>query len=818
MQKEQDGACGHERADGSTSKTGQPIWRKANASPAAVAARSDAALRGVVDSNGQGVPDISLGPDLSRPKRPSLVSKGRPMRKHLHIAKEIDNVSRSHAARAPSGSFSKPLSPEDSSNHGAATQPVLWHHVVGGVPGNHNGEREAGPEAGTPNFAGPLARDNAPQESSSTQQEQLRPPPPGSETTRPRLRFHGVERVPEGYIGEQEVVREARTRYFPRSIPLARGSPPQKSLLTQQKHLQPSDLDSEMTSSQSSPLHRYVSTLVKSREAVDVRSRNKDMPIPKEQNLELDDLEREGLEPASRDDAQANQLQPTDGFGQQLILSSVLDKEVPVPSRSPALSSHWQQYLDAALEVATDESNELQSEPEPELLLRDIKSTKYFRGLSDESKQAALLRRLLTGTGDMIWETTKEQVVQSEQMVESDGDEELLCTYTWAGAESRKAAIHVPGAAPLLHPQVGLPFKLTVAPSAPIVLNADVLRSPTQPFGPLFAALLRSGARGALHGMDVLSDEYSLTRLLAAMGRRLGPGSFRIDVALVRGALVLTRSRADDDLPGLRAAGGGGAAAANPSYPLRPAVRAAIITPARGLRSAGQHVRAIRYQLGGLRVVVRQEVFAVKRGLDPKLYKPNCRSSGSSEPESPPPTIRSTALPRVLLYGDADAATAPVGLAVRSVGGPEVAATMERLWLTRTPWLADAICAGEVLRRLNVRNMKQQFTWWERRDEPQCRLRRLTGFLQRLRRLAEHQPGGRCAVVRWEKEKGGEGEAKGPKLRILVRDGNGAEVDGLPDDLLDYLFQETSSGKAKAATLPPASEIPEYMWEDEADG
>ncbi|KAH7360690.1 hypothetical protein BKA65DRAFT_591699 [Rhexocercosporidium sp. MPI-PUGE-AT-0058] len=341
--------------------------------------------------------------------------------------------------------------------------------------------------------------------------------------------------------------------------------------------------------------------------------------------------------------------------------------------------------------------------------------------------------RMLNGVGNLI----KKIVVESSETQEEVSEEkvtiksyESISSYSWKDIEH--PTIYVPG----------LPPKLT-PPTLPVQLQKDNLtrrkpRSPAAALDPLFASLLHHHSSFSMSPIQLVTDRNSLRNILAFASA--GSGKWRIDVDMINDTMFFSQW---DEFMLMMING-------NQDSGFGHAFEDCVTTKEPEVEDSMHHERVVRYELGGLKCLVRFEADAYLSGIED-----GDDEGGGASLATPPidlpapkpsrPVLRPPyKLVHVISRGhsiDPDLIAEIKSCATRMFN---INKTIPQLWFSQTRHLCVGYHKdGLVTRQLVMRDMKEELEKWE--AENQRQLRNMVRVIGEIREIAKRAR--KCTVV-----------------------------------------------------------------------
>ncbi|KAF6802997.1 geranylgeranyl pyrophosphate synthetase [Colletotrichum sojae] len=348
-----------------------------------------------------------------------------------------------------------------------------------------------------------------------------------------------------------------------------------------------------------------------------------------------------------------------------------------------------------------------------------------------------------------------QQLPKTSQISSAEGTS-VLCSYNWLNDE--RATVFVPGGAANWNP-----------PECPVVVSPDegqyyidqnAAKNPSMPFEPMFAAMAVMSPNIDLTDVNVIVNRNTL-RNLFRFAKGQVRDSFKIQMHMVRDTLFISRREKTTSYD------------TNDRHPSwGHAFEHSFTQFGQDLERSTSHHRAIQYNLGGLKLIVRHEVDAayeetspptVAEGfsstpsvgggnLSPQAAKENKaedskRESGETtddaakrnlgEPDQIPDETK------VLRTGNG---TSPSNLSeVKASPKIKLRDVMDQLWFGRTPRLIICRHNRGTFHEAEIHDCESKFAEWEQRN--QATLQELVKILTSLRQEVTKIEGKRAIGV-----------------------------------------------------------------------
>ncbi|KAJ4386863.1 hypothetical protein N0V93_009761 [Gnomoniopsis smithogilvyi] len=376
-----------------------------------------------------------------------------------------------------------------------------------------------------------------------------------------------------------------------------------------------------------------------------------------------------------------------------------------------------------------------------------------LRALGFAKKHEWLARNL----GKEIGFVTYEMLEPCGTPVTSTGAFELLGSYNWRRRTKQEPPqIFVPGEAPGLVPHK-LPLKTRLVAKGKSFRDVNAALMPAFPFEPMFRAVgvMRPGFK--FDDVDLVINRSSLHHLLRLADEGRCKDAFRLDLAMVNDTLIVTPlwKRVTDQ---------GNYGRVFEQYFTR---------HSHGLKESQSHHRAIRYDLGPLKVVVLCEVDAACSGIPsswaarnwsveeakPKEQEVTTAASGAAtfalgaKPLEIPTAaevalfaaIKKKAFGGIIDPGASSRVT-HLGRGTLSAHTAELA-TMQRfgkkskipqMWLGRTPYLIESLHQANIFTNVKVTHCAAQLLAYEK--DHQTTLQKLVTAIKILTHFTSRAP------------------------------------------------------------------------------
>ncbi|KAF2275376.1 uncharacterized protein EI97DRAFT_73383 [Westerdykella ornata] len=207
-----------------------------------------------------------------------------------------------------------------------------------------------------------------------------------------------------------------------------------------------------------------------------------------------------------------------------------------------------------------------------------------------------------TVTGSLLLEIALDDITPSSTGISHKTGFETICSYNWVRSPLSSPTIYVPGAPRKWTPPTTLPQSLRRS-NLPHFVNENAFRAAEHQFEPVFQAMAIMKPDMRMNDVDVVSDRGSMQRLLDYTATRSVRRPYLIAAQRVRNTLFLRVFSEKSGIVGGHASGHG------------KVFEEKYTRDAMGLGELGSSFhRVVKYDFGGLTLVLRHEVDAYYEG------------------------------------------------------------------------------------------------------------------------------------------------------------------------------------------------------------